>query len=115
MDLITMTRNTILIVGWPLLVLGSVYLLTMVRGKKTYQMIKGSLLGKIITVFMYNMLIGMYALGAVATFYMFCDDEKAIYIVLPVFIIWGGGFIWTLKTLKAFEAETKKLTGEGSE
>ena len=107
-----MTKNAILIIGWPLLIIGSIYLLTMVRGKKTYQMIKGSLLGKIVTVFMYNMLIGMYALGMVATFYLFCEDEKAIYIVLPAFAVWFGGFIWTLKTLKVFEAETKKLTGE---
>lgn len=110
MNLITMTRNLILIIGWPILVIGSIYLLMVVRGKKIYQMIKGSLVGKLISVFLWNMLIGMYALALVSTAYMF-DDSKSAYLILPVFIVWAAGFIWAIRTLKELEAEVKKLSG----
>lgn len=109
MNLITMTRNLILIIGWPILVIGSIYLVMIVRGKKVYQMIKGSLIGRLITVFLANMLIGMYALGLVSTAYMF-DDTKSVYLILPVFIVWFAGFIWAIKTLRELEAEVKKLS-----
>jgi len=109
MNLITMTRNLILIVGWPILVIGSIYLLMTVRGKKIYQMIKGSLVGKLISVFLWNMLIGMYALALVSTAYMF-DNNRSVYLILPVAIVWFAGFVWAIRTLKQLEEEVKKLS-----
>lgn len=102
-----MVRNLILFIGWPILIGGSVYLF--IQGKKVYELVKGSLVGKISKALVYTMLIEMYSLGIVCTAFMFCDP-KAVYIVFPVFFVWFIVFIWTMKVLINATKEVKKMT-----
>lgn len=64
-------RTLILAIGWPILVIGSIYLFY--RGRKVYSLVKGSLVGRITRTLVITMLVGMYSLGIVSTAYMFAD------------------------------------------
>lgn len=101
-----MTRNIILIIGWPVLIFGSFFLFA--KGQKTYNMVKGSLIGKVVKAMVITMIVEMYSLGIVSTFYMFCAPKQGVFIVLPVFLIWFIMFVWSLKVL--INAE-KEITG----
>jgi len=100
-------RNIILIIGWPVLIILSIYVF--IQGKKTYQLVRDSLIGKITKVLVFTMLIEMYSLGIVCTFYMYAD-AVGVYVVLPVFIIWFISFIWTIKILNKSSKEAQKIS-----
>ena len=102
-------RNLILIIGWPVLVFGSVMLF--IRGRAVFVLVKGSLVGKITKTLVITMLVSMYSLGIVATFYLFSCDFS-VYIVLPVFIAWFITFAMSFVTLKKAKEETEKLSGK---
>jgi hypothetical protein len=98
----------ILAVGWPVLVIGSIYLF--IKGRHVYALVKGSLVGKVVKILVYTMMVEMYSLGAVSTGFMLCSDT-GMYIVLPIFIIWFIMFILTMKVLMNAEREARALTG----
>jgi len=100
-------RNLILGIGWPILIIGSIYIF--IKGRKVYQLVKGSLVGKITKVLVYTMLVEMYSLGIVSTAFMF-TDERSTYLILPIFLIWFITFAASLKVLNNAEQETNKLT-----
>ena len=106
-NILNMTRNFILFVGWPVLIAGSIYLA--IKGKSVYQMVKGSLVGKVTKVLVISMFVEMYSLGLVSTVLMYCD-LRGVYLVVPVFIIWFALFIWTLKVLAKSAKEAKKMS-----
>jgi len=97
----------ILVVGWPVLIVGSIYLF--IKGKHVYALVKGSLVGKVVKILVYTMMIEMYSLGIVATGFMYCSN-KGIYIVAPVFLIWFIMFAITIKVLMNAEREARSLT-----
>ena len=103
-----MTRNIILIFGWPVLIAGSIYLF--IKGRKVYELVKGSLVGKITRALIITMLVEMYSLGIVCTAYMF-SEPKSAFLVFPIFMAWFIVFVWSLRVLLAAEKETRKLTG----
>jgi len=98
-----------LVTYWLILLIGSIYIL--LRGRKIYKLVKGSLVGKITRVLVIALLLEMYSFGVLATFFSI-NDEKSLWVVLPVFIIWFVAFISSLKVLMLAEQETKKLLGE---
>ena len=102
-----MIRNLILGIGWPVLIVGSIYIF--VRGRGVYKLVKGSLVGNLTKTLVLAVLVEMYSLGIVATALMFCE-EKGIFIVLPVFLLWFISFIATLKVLRQAKAEADRLT-----
>lgn len=106
---LTMTRNLILGIGWPVLIAGSIYLF--IKGREVYRLIKGSLVGRITKTLVYTMLVEMYSLGIVCTAYMFARP-KSVYLILPVFLIWFVCFIWALKVLIKAQEETEKIAGK---
>jgi len=97
----------ILAVGWPVLIIGSIYLF--IKGKHIYSLVKGSLVGKVVKVLVSTMMIQMYSLGIVCTAFMYCD-VRSLYIVVPVFVIWGIMFVWTMKVLMNAEKEARNIT-----
>jgi hypothetical protein len=107
MNGLIMTRSMILIVGWPVLILGSFYLFF--KGKHVYNLVKGSLVGKVVRILVFTMLVGMYSLGIVCTAYMY-TDQKAVFIVFPVFAVWFIMFVLSLKVLINAEKEARTLT-----
>ncbi|MFA6524775.1 MAG: hypothetical protein WCT33_00730 [Patescibacteria group bacterium] len=90
-------RNVILAIGWPVLFVFSIYIFKV--GKRAYSAVNGSLVGKIIKVLVYSMLVEMYSLGIVSTVYLL-NNANGIYIVLPIFIVWGFVFVWSINTIK---------------
>lgn len=103
-----MTRSIILIIGWPVLIAGSLYLFW--KGRHVYNLVKGSLVGKVVRILVYTMMVEMYSLGVVSTAYMFCT-AKSVWVVLPVFAVWFIMFILSLKVLANAEKEARALTG----
>lgn len=99
-------RILILIIGWLVLITGSVYLFY--RGRKVYSLVKGSLVGKITKTLVITMLVGMYSLGIIATAYMF-TDLRGVWLVALVTLVWFITFIWTLRVL--FKAQ-KEVEGD---
>jgi len=104
-----MFRNLILAIGWPVLIAGSIYIF--IRGRSVYSLVKGSLIGKLTRTLVLTVLVEMYSLGIVCTAFMFCD-ERGVYLVLPVFLIWFISFVATLKVLRDAKKEAEKLTGQ---
>lgn len=78
-------RILILAIGWPVLTIGSVFLL----GKTWifYREVRGSLFGRLVVPSILGWLLTMYSLAIVATFYML-SDVQATRIVLPIFVVW---------------------------
>jgi hypothetical protein len=108
METLTMFRNIILIIGWPILIIGSVYLI--IKGREVYRLVKGSLIGKVVKILVFTMLVEMYSLGIVCTAYMF-SSPKSVYVVLPIFTAWFIMFVLTLKVLLSAGKEAKGLAG----
>lgn len=98
----------ILGVGWPVLIIGSIYLF--IKGKHVYALVKGSLVGKVIRILVITMMIEMYSLGIVSTGFMYCST-KGVYVVLPIFLVWFIMFVLTMKVLMKAEQEARALTG----
>lgn len=99
-------RTIILLIGWPVLVGGSIYIL--MKGQKVYSMVKGSLVGSLVRVLVFSMLIEMYSLGIVSTALMLVDLSYT-YVVLPIFMIWFVSFVATIRTLMSWENEERKM------
>ena len=104
-----MTRNIILLIGWPVLIAGSIYIF--VKGKSVYQLVKGSLIGKLTKVLVTTVLVEMYSLGIVTTALMFCD-QRGVFLGIPIFAVWFVVFLATLKVLRDARREAEKLTGK---
>lgn len=117
-------RDFILLVGWPILILGSIYIVGIsVRFWKNLQ--KG-VVGRLVLGMVIGWLITMYSLGITATGYMLTDIEHGVPVVLPIFIVWFITMVvivWSVirwsreaETLNAFyrglEELVKKRTGE---
>lgn len=98
----------ILAVGWPILIIGSIYLF--IKGKTVYNLVKGSLVGKVVRILVYTMMVEMYSLGVVSTGFMIYST-KWTYIVIPVFIAWFIMFTITMKVLMNAEKEARALSG----
>jgi hypothetical protein len=109
MNYLSMVRDLILLIGWPVLIAGSIYIF--VRGMGVYRLVKGSLIGKLTRTLVLTVLVEMYSLGIVCTAFMF-SDERSSYLVLPVFFVWFIMFLATLKVLRDAKKETEKITGQ---
>lgn len=108
---LTMTRNLILLIGWPVLIAGSIYVF--IRGRAVYKLVKGSLVGNITKVLVYTMLVEMYSLAIVCTAFMLSVEEGA-YLVVPIFFVWFLVFVWFLRAFTEAEREARKIAGEAS-
>lgn len=108
MDKLIMVRSIVLLIGWPVLIAGSLYLFF--KGRHVYSLVKGSLVGKIIQSLVYTMLVGMYSLGIVSTAYMYSSVDSVL-IIMPIFVIWFVMFILSLKVLINAEKEAGIITG----
>lgn len=82
-----------------------------VQGREVYGLVRGALIGQVTRALVWSMLSGMYCLGVVATFLMYADENVGVWIVLPIFVIWFGFFVWSLKVLLAAKKETQKMLG----
>ena len=79
-------RTFILIIGWPILIAGSIYLT--IVSIKFYQNIGKTVFGKLVLAMVLGWFVSMYSLGITATAYMFAEAQSGIIVVIPIFIIW---------------------------
>lgn len=103
-----LVRTIILTIGWPVLVIGSVYLF--IKGSRVYRMVKGSLVGRITKVLIVTMLVGMYSLGIVTTAYMFGDTTNGVMLGVPIFAVWFVMFVWAVRTLISAANEVRNIS-----
>ncbi len=73
--------------GWPTLAIGSIYILY--KSFDFLRRIRQTSLGKFVLVTNTGIIISMWCLGLVATYYLLQDAIGGVTIVLPVFIIWA--------------------------
>ena len=109
MSNLSIVRDIILFIGWPILIAGSIYIF--VKGRRVYKLIKGSLIGILTKTLVLTVLIEMYSLGIVSTAFMFCNTS-GVYLVLPVFFVWFISFVATLKVLRQAQVEADKISGK---
>ena len=107
MNTFELIRLIILAVGWPVLIIGSIYLF--VKGRFVYSMVRGSLVGKITKALVFTMLIEMYSIGILFTAFMYVDGVKGVLFSLPIFVIWYIVFLWCVDVLEKAKAEITKL------
>jgi hypothetical protein len=103
-------RTLILFVGWPVLVAGSVYLF--IKGRQVYEMVRGSMIGKIVKTLVITMLVEMYSLGIVTTAYMFENVQDGVMVGVPIFSIWFIMFVWSMKTLISARNEIHEMNSK---
>ncbi len=112
MNNLEIVRTLILSIGWPVLIIGSVYLFTKGSRSQVYTMVKDSLVGKIVKVLALTMLVGMYGLGIVTTAYLFDNVVHGVAVGLPVFVVWFITFAWAMKTLVSASNEVRAMGQE---
>ena len=84
MDVITL-KTLILAIGWPVLLIGSAYLVVILfKSHNKYKLE----VTRIILIMVVGWLFTMYSLGVVSTFYLLSEATNATQIVSIVFAVW---------------------------
>ncbi|MFH1826663.1 MAG: PAS domain-containing sensor histidine kinase [bacterium] len=84
-------RNLILLTGWPVLVVGSFFLLY--KAIKFYYDVNRVVFGRLVIIMTSGWLFTMYCLGIVSTVAMFDNVIIGVQIVLPIFIFWAASMV----------------------
>lgn len=100
-------RTFILIIGWPVLIVGSLFFLF--QAFKFYKKLQKLALGKLIVTSTIGTIISMIALGIVATFYMFCELKMGVIVVVPIFFIWLVVMVIVYSTSNKWAQEAVKI------
>lgn len=79
-------RTLILGIGWPMLIMGSIFV--MHRAYQFYTKTGKTPIGKLVPLFALASIITAYALGFVATVFMYLDVIHGVLYVTPIFFIW---------------------------
>lgn len=79
-------RTIILVIGWPLLVGGSIFLIY--RTLQFHRAIGKVIWGRLVLAMVVGWLVSMYSLGITATAYMFSDVQTGVLVVFPIFLLW---------------------------
>lgn len=79
-------RTIILVIGWPILIGGSIFLIY--RTLQFHRAIGKIIWGKLVLAMVVGWLVSMYSLGITATAYMFTDVETGVLVVFPIFLLW---------------------------
>lgn len=85
-EILEKIRFSILIIGWPILIIGSIYLTAVTF--KFYRDVERSVFGKLVIAMVVGWFVSMYSLGITATAYMITDPGYGVPVVIPVFLIW---------------------------
>ncbi|NQU18001.1 MAG: PAS domain S-box protein [Candidatus Saganbacteria bacterium] len=84
---LTIVRTFILSTGWPVLVIGSFFLLY--KSIRFYKDVNKVIFGKLVIIMTAGWLFTMYCLGIAATVAMYLDLVIGITVVLPIFAAWA--------------------------
>ena len=107
MEIIGILKLMMGLVGWPVLIIGSIYLF--IKGKSVFSLVKGSLVGKITKALVFTMVLEMYSLGFLITIFVLTNELYGVLIGLPFFIAWYFIFLWCVHVLENAKDEVDKL------
>ncbi len=82
-----LARNLILGIGWPLLMVGGIYIIF--KALLFYKRMGRTPISKLVPIFAYTTVITMFSLGYVSTTFMWSDAKRGVIFVLPIFTIWA--------------------------
>jgi two-component system sensor histidine kinase VicK len=103
-----MLRNVVLLIGWPLLLGGSIFLL--IRSYKFYKEVQKNVWGKLVMAMVTGWLITMYSLAIVSTSYVLTDSTRGIYVVLPIFGLWFITMVLIVRIVLMWDNQAAKLS-----
>lgn len=86
-----LARSAILLIGWPGLTIGAVW--TIVQAYDFYRSVRKSVYGRLVLLTALGWLTTMYGLAIVSTSYLFVDVQSAVWVVGPVFVVWGASML----------------------
>lgn len=104
-----MTGEIILIAGWLILFIGSIYVF--IKGRRVYGLVKGSLIGKITKTLVLSLLLEIYSIGTLCTAYMLIE-KKGLYLVSLIYVILLVVIFATIKMIRMAREETRKIIEE---
>ena len=81
-----LARDFILGIGWPVLIIGSVYIVF--SALLFYKKMGRTPISKLVPIFASTTVITMFSLGYVATAFMWSDAKRGVILTMPIFIIW---------------------------
>lgn len=107
MNLFEIIRAAILAIGWPFLIIGSIFVLfkQITFNKKFGQLI----LGKIMLITAAGWIITMFSLAISATLLMFENIILGVKVVLPIFLIWFIIMITLIAIVRRWNIEALRM------
>ncbi len=100
-------RLVILYVGWPGLVLVSLF--TLWRASRFYQELRHTAPGILVLLTVIGWVLTLAGVALVSTFYLNADPENAGPVVLPVFVLWAGSLVTSVWVMQRWGTEAVKL------
>ncbi len=100
-------RLVILYVGWPGLVLVSLF--TLWRASTFYKGLRHTAPGILVLLTVIGWVLTLAGVALVSTFYLNADPENAGPVVLPVFILWAGSLVTCVWVMQRWGTEAVKL------
>lgn len=79
-------RALIIIIGWPVLVVGSIFLVW--GAIRFWRDVGKTVVGKLVVGMVIGWFVSMYSLGITATALMFASPRAGVLLVIPVFALW---------------------------
>lgn len=100
-------RLVILFVGWPGLVLVSLF--TLQRASIFYRNLRHTAPGILVLLTVIGWVFTLAGVALVSTFYLNADPENAGPVVLPVFVLWAGSLVTCVWVMQRWGTEAVKL------
>ncbi len=103
-------RYTILLVGWPMLIAGTLFLYH--HSYRFYIDVKKNVWGKLVLAMVTGWLLTMYSLGIVSTIFLFVSPVIGERIVLPIFLVWFVTMILIIRIVLRWNDEAVEFNSK---
>ena len=103
MSLFEFIRFSILVLGWPFLIIGSIFIFA--KQIKFNKKLNQPSFGKLIFAVILGWFATMYSLGITATIFMFQNLNAGVKTVLPIFLIWIITMLILISIIKKWNKE----------
>lgn len=101
-------RLSILIIGWPTFIIGSIFAFSKIHS--TYKELKRGEFSKLASITLSGWIITTFSLGAVSTAYMVSNPKDGVIVIIPVFFLWFMTMIMLLKAIFKLTIEVKEIS-----
>ncbi|MFA6170711.1 MAG: PAS domain-containing sensor histidine kinase [Candidatus Margulisiibacteriota bacterium] len=104
---IEIMRLIILAIGWPCLIVGSLYFLF--SSYQFYLNVHKSIFGKLELLMTFGWLLTMYCLGIIATLAMYLDVRIGVEYVFPIFMVWAASMLMIYASIRQWTKEAATI------